>query len=133
MYQFRDKSGYRFECHFSNGQLPDNEYYELFQNIQKTIAIIDLLAISSENKELAKKFDTRMSGAVILPICSELKKKLKKIAEKNRTDLFKFFELSRKKIFSWIMILQMGKTLNLTIYMIFMVEIVVIVTISTES
>lgn len=91
--QFRNRTGFQFNYYFSNGQLMDeDEYFNLIKTLPRTIGIIDLLAIAEENSELVKKFDTINVGGVVLPICTELKKPLRKIVERN-SRIFTYLKL----------------------------------------
>jgi len=86
---FRRKEGYTFEEIYLDGQLDDETLAKIDKNIERSIAIIDLLSLSEENRKTCIRFDSYRIANILLPICDNLPKELVIYMKKKRKEVFK--------------------------------------------
>lgn len=88
--QFQQRYNLPFEERYIGAEIGEADWDYLMENLSNIIGILDLLAISSKNRKVARCFDTNHSGGVIVPAC---RKTLNQAA-----DLREFFEKSRREV-----------------------------------
>lgn len=88
---------YNFTHKFIETNTIDDEFWVQIDNeINQSIAIIDLFSLNDENKSIAQKFDTEKAGGVLLPLCTTLMQELKEFAVRCQ-DCFRVVAAKRRK------------------------------------
>lgn len=79
------EKSYNIKTNYLDGDINADQWIELNDEINNSIAIIDLFSISEENKAVAAKFDTDKAG-VIFPVCRYLDHALYDIVDRKKGD-----------------------------------------------
>lgn len=85
---FNENSKFIFETKYLASDYKTNDEVYIDQNLNKIIAIIDVIAVNEDNKIFVKKFDTTHVGYVITPICSFLEGVVKNDAFQKKENCF---------------------------------------------
>jgi len=96
-YRFADykKDGYEFAV--DEDDLVGRIGEAIEDNIDNTIAIVDLLAIDNENEDLARLFDKPQILRVVTPICRFLPNELQSLMIKKREAVFRILKVKLSK------------------------------------
>jgi len=96
-YRFADykKDGYEFAV--DEDDLVGRIGEAIEDNIDNTIAIVDLLAIDNENEDLARLFDKPKILRVVTPICRFLPNELQSLMIKKREEVFRILKVKLSK------------------------------------
>jgi|GEM_PF-6505590 len=81
-----------FEEIYLDQDTTDEQVEEIDQNIQNSVAIIDLLAVNNETEHIARRFDTGQIRKVITPIGKGIHNELEKFMESKRATVFRLLE-----------------------------------------
>jgi|GEM_PF-6563228 len=91
---FRKKEGYIFNEIYLDGPLKNETHASIDKHIQYSIAIIDLLSLSEDNSKTCIRFDTRIMGNIVVPICDDLPNDLTIFMKQKRKAVFKAAQVS---------------------------------------
>jgi len=86
--------GYVFDEHYLEDDFKIEILELIEEDFKKNILIIDLLAFTDQNREMAKTFDRKEGCPVLIPIDSDLDEKLRNMMKKKRIGAFRYLERS---------------------------------------
>lgn len=91
------KKEYPFKVYYLDGDLQEGDWLQIDANLKETVAIIDLLSLNRQNRDIAIRLD-KPQVQIVMPLCRKLPEKVCDFAQQKEKDTFKVADAYAEKL-----------------------------------